>query len=205
MSIEAVIFDMGGTLLRTENHPLRRKWEVRLGLQEGELSRTVFQSDASRRASMGQLTEDGVWKHVQATFKLSDDQMREFVPDFWSGDVVDAELLKFIGDLRARFKTAILSNAYSTGRWAITEKFGLRDAVDLVVISAEEGVAKPDPRIYQIAAERLKVTPEACVFVDDVEENVRAAQTLGMCGVQFENAAQAIAAIERCIERNRVS
>ena len=41
------------------------------------------------------------------------------------------------------------------------------DRLDILVVSAEEGVAKPDPRIYAIAADRLGVRPEGCVFVDD--------------------------------------
>lgn len=199
MSIQAVILDMGGTLLRTENHPLRHKWETRLGLAEGGLSRAVFESEASRRASIGLLPEEGVWQHIQSRFGLSDEEMRELVSDFWSGDVVDVPLLDFIRGLRPQFKTAILSNAYLTGRWAITTKFGLAGAVDLIVISAEEGIAKPDPRIYRLTAERLQVKPDQCVFVDDVQENVRGAESVGMQGVRFEHAGQAIRAIEKYI------
>jgi putative hydrolase of the HAD superfamily len=195
MPIRAVIFDMGGVILRTEKHEGRRKWETRLGLKEGELPRLVFESKASELASIGQQSEDDLWKHIQGALNLSDEQMREFVPDFWAGDEVDHELLEFIRELRPRYKTAILSNAYSTGRWAITEKFGLRDAVDELIISAEEGVAKPDARLYRIAAARLNVQPAEVVFVDDVLANVEGARAVGMNGVHFRNTAQAIAEV----------
>jgi HAD superfamily hydrolase (TIGR01509 family) len=66
-----------------------------------------------------------------------------------------------------------------------------------MIISAEEGVAKPDPRIYHIAVERLGVRAEAAVFVDDLPENVQGAQAVGMRGVQFKNNAQTIAEIKR--------
>jgi beta-phosphoglucomutase-like phosphatase (HAD superfamily) len=49
-----------------------------------------------------------------------------------------------------------------------------------VISSAEEGLAKPRPEIYRRAAARLGLPPEACVFVDDYEANVRAAEELGM-------------------------
>jgi len=201
MLIRAVIFDMGGVILRTEKQDGRRKWETRLGLKEHELSRIVFESTPSQLAAIGQQSEEEVWRYVQSTFKLTDEQMRELVPDFWSGDVVDSELLKFIGELRSRYKTAILSNAYPTGRWAITEKFGLRDAVDEIIISAEEGVAKPDARIYRIAAERLGVKLEETVFVDDVARNVEAARALGMHVVEFKNTAQALADVRAILNQ----
>jgi putative hydrolase of the HAD superfamily len=200
MPIRAVIFDMGGVLLRTEKQDGRRKWEVRLGLQPGELSKVVFRSETSARATVGELTEAGVWKYVAATLGLNGGQLQELQRDFWSGDRIDAELSQFVRDLRPCYKTGILSNAWLGAREVITQKFGLGDAVDAIIISAEEGIAKPDARIYRIAAERLGVLPEEAVFVDDMEENAAAARAIGMRGVQFKNTAQAIAEVRRFLE-----
>jgi putative hydrolase of the HAD superfamily len=47
------------------------------------------------------------------------------------------------------------------------------------------GVAKPDPAIYRLAAERVGLPPEACLFVDDYEPNVAAAREVGMAAVFF--------------------
>ena len=193
--IRAVIFDMGGVILRTVHRAGRRKWETRLGLADGELARIVFGSEASALASIGKQTEDDVWKSVQGTLHLSDAEIGELTQDFWSDDEVDYPLVQSLRDLRPRYKTAILSNAYSTGRWAITEKFGLRDIVDELIISAEEGIAKPDARLYRIAAARLNVQPAEVVFVDDVLANVEGARAVGMNGVHFRNTAQAIAEV----------
>jgi putative hydrolase of the HAD superfamily len=52
-----------------------------------------------------------------------------------------------------------------------------------VVISAEVGMRKPEPRIFYHAAELLNTSPDQCVFVDDLETNVKAAVSLGMTGV----------------------
>ena len=202
MSIHAVIFDMGGVILRTEDQAGRRRWETRLGLKEGELSRVVFESDASARATIGQCAEAEVWKHVAATFNLTEAQLAELQRDFWSGDHIDAELTQFVRGLRPRYRTAILSNAWLGAREAIANKFGLRDGVDAIVISAEEGIAKPDARIYGLTAARLGVLPEQAIFVDDMPVNVQAAQALGMRGVQFKNTAQAIADIKMYLNQS---
>jgi epoxide hydrolase-like predicted phosphatase len=195
MPIRAVIFDMGGVILRTESQAGRRKWESRLGLKERELSQVVFGSEASARASIGLGTDADVWKNVASALRLSDEQLEELERDFWSDDRVDAPLVEFIRDLHLRYKTAILSNAWFGSREAISNKFGLGAVVDAIIISAEEGIAKPDARIYRVAAERLGVLPAEAVFVDDMAENVQAARAVGMRGVQFKSTAQAIAEV----------
>ena len=198
--IRAVIFDMGGVILRTEKQDERRKWEMQLGLQPSELERAVFGSEASARASIGQAQESDVWKSVASRFGLNNAQLHEFRRDFFAGDQVDALLTQFIRDLRPRYKTAILSNAWLNARAAITQKFGMGDAVDAIIISAEEGIAKPDARIYHLAAKRLGVLPQEAIFVDDMPENTQAADALGMRGVRFKNTAQAIAEVKKYLE-----
>ncbi len=184
MTIRAVIFDVGGVLLRTEDQTPRIKWEERLGLERGGLSRAVFDSNASARASNGKSTVADVWKSVASTLKLSDAELAELQRDFWAGDQVDQELVAFLRSLRPRYKTALLTNAWPDARLALKMRH-LTDVVDDVIISAEEGVAKPDPRIYRVAAERLGIRPDEAVFVDDVAENIEGARAVGMHGVQF--------------------
>lgn len=199
MSIQAVIFDMGGVLLRSENESGRRKWEQRLGLAEGELADIVFNSPVSQRATVGQASDEDVWAHVAERFGLDGETLRQLRRDFWSGDRADAELANFLRDLRPRYRTAILSNAWPGARRALAERWGLADAVDEMIISAEEGVAKPDAAIYRLAVRRLGVGLHEAVFVDDMAVNVEAARALGMHGVQFWSREQAIADVQRIL------
>ena len=175
MPIRAVIFDFGGVLMRTLDRSGRRAWEVRLGLPEMGIAQIVFSSQTSIRAQRGELPEEAVWDEVAATFGLGAEEMADLKHHFWNGDRLDQELIAFMRELRPRYKVAILSNAWNTARQAFTERYGLDRVTDLMVISAEEGVMKPDPRIYRITLERLGVRPPEAVFVDDMPENVRAA------------------------------
>ena len=62
---------------------------------------------------------------------------------------------------------------------------------DAIIYSFEVGVVKPDPAIYEIALSRLAIAdPREAVFVDDANENVQAALTIGMQAVQFRSSAQ---------------
>jgi epoxide hydrolase-like predicted phosphatase len=102
--------------------------------------------------------------------------------------------------LHSSYKTGLLSNAFSTLRSYITQVWQFADAFDDMVISAEVGMVKPEARIFHLALARLKVEPEAAVFVDDFLENVEAARALGMQGVHFQDPALARMAVERILK-----
>ncbi len=202
MTIRAVIFDMGGVILRTEDQSGRRKWEQRFGMRPGELPELVFGCPPARAATIGDEPERAIWEYVARTLELDDAQLAEFQRDFWSGDRVDKGLVQFLHGLRPQVKVGILSNAWDGARAAITGKYGLGDLADVMVFSAEERMAKPDPRIFRLSTERLGVRPEEAIFVDDVLENVQAARAVGLRGVQFKNTAQTIAEIHHIFDQS---
>ena len=80
----------------------------------------------------------------------------------------------------AGVRTGLLSNSWGTEGYP-RERIAAHFAT--VVISGEVGLRKPDPRIFRLAAERLGLPPDACVFVDDLDRNVEAAEAVGMQGV----------------------
>jgi len=90
--------------------------------------------------------------------------------------------LDLVRGLRSRYKVSVLSNADASLRSRL-ERDGIQGLFDDVVVSAEVGMAKPEPAIFRLAAERLGVLPGECVFVDDWDDNVVAARGVGMRGV----------------------
>ncbi|MDR2063653.1 MAG: HAD family phosphatase [Candidatus Nomurabacteria bacterium] len=87
------------------------------------------------------------------------------------------------------YQTAILSNASSSLRHKLDE-FGLQPLFDKIVVSGEVGVRKPDPKIFQVALDLLRVQPSEAIFIDDKLENVLAAEGLGIMSVQFVSVSQ---------------
>ncbi len=183
--IKAVIFDVGGVLLRTHDQSYRRKWETRLGLEPGGAARLIFNSDLGRQAQVGRVTLQDVWAWAGELLGLSAGELAAFERDFWAGDQLDQDLARTVRELHTRYRTALLSNSWVRDGRALAEELGLSDALDVCVVSAEVGVVKPDPRIYRIALERLAVLPAEAVFVDDFVENVDAARRLGMQTIHF--------------------
>ena len=189
--IKGIIFDVGGVLIRTHDLSYRRKWETRLGLELGGTARLIFDSDLGRKAQLGQVTSEEVWGWAGAHLGLSADDLTAFERDFWAGDRLDHDLVRYIQGLHTRYRTALLSNGWDRDGRVMAERLGLADCFDVCVVSAEVGVAKPDPRIYHITLERLGVSPSEAVFVDDFATNVEAARSLGMQAVHFIDPTQA--------------
>ena len=147
--IRAVIFDLGGVLVRTVERAAQQKWERRLGLRDGELPARVVETEESMLAARGLLDEGQAWGVVARRFSLSSAQLEEFKRDYYSGDRLDAELVSFLKSLRPEFKTAVLSNAWSGARALFESQYSLSKLVDEVIYSSEVGCAKPDLRIFR--------------------------------------------------------
>jgi putative hydrolase of the HAD superfamily len=199
MSIRAVFFDLGGVILRTEYQAPREHLAERLNMEYDDLVRLVFESETSRKASIGQISADEHWKAVARKLKRKPSEVQNIRDEFFAGDVLDRELIAFIRSLRPRCKTGLISNAWNDLlEYIVENKF--EDAFDSMVISAEVGVAKPKAEIYQIALDRLGVSPNEAVFVDDSPENVEGARAVGMSAIHFVEPEQAIAQLKKLLK-----
>lgn len=184
-AIKAVIFDVGGVLVRTHDWSGRRRWERQLALQPGQAEWLVFHSEPGLQAQMGQITEAGLWQAIAAELDLDSAQLDAFRQEFWAGDALDEALVAYIRSLRPAYQTAVISNFDDSLRGSLERTYPIADAFDLIVVSAEENVMKPDEQIYRLTLERLGRQPAEAVFVDDSPANVEAARALGMHAVQY--------------------
>lgn len=201
MTIRAIIVDIGGVLLLRDALPAHSAWEDRLGIDRGGFARGLFRPDLSVRATVGAVTAAEVWAEMAARLSLSEADVHSLRRDFFAGERLNAPFIAFLQSLRPAYRTAALSNAWSGTRAAMRTHYGMDRMVDLMIFSDEEEMAKPDARIYHLAAERLGLRPEEALFVDDVPRNVEAARAVGMRAVHFRDTPQAIAEIEAHLDR----
>ena len=104
----------------------------------------------------------------------------------FAGQTLDEAMLALFRKLKASgVPTGLLSNSWGGGY--PHELFP--DMFDAVVISAEVGMRKPEPRIFPHVAELLGLPPQECVFIDDIQANITAAEQLGFTGVLHSAAA----------------
>ena len=92
--------------------------------------------------------------------------------------------------------TGLVSNSWVMDHY--TDE--LRELFDTVVISGEVGLHKPEPEIFELAAERVGRDPKDCVFVDDLRENCTGAEALGMTAILHRDPAATIARLEELLD-----
>jgi putative hydrolase of the HAD superfamily len=183
-SLAGVIFDYGGVLLNMR-WDVSRQLEDAHGLPRGTVIESLYRTPTWRGIERGR-GDRQAW--LQEAHALLEEKVGRALPrlhETWreAQHPIDANVA-LAGALRPAYRTAILSNADASLRERLRET-GLHDLFDTIVSSAEEGLAKPEAAIYRLAAARLDLAPDACVFIDDYEANVEAAVSVGMQGILF--------------------
>lgn len=113
----------------------------------------------------------------------------EKVSEELGGNKPNKPLLSIIRRLKDDYKISILSNSSMD----FPRKFLDADDIDLfddIILSYRHGVVKPDPEIYKIAATRLGVEPEECLFIDDSLGHIEGAESVGMKGIYYRDIIQ---------------
>ena len=101
--------------------------------------------------------------------------------------------------LRPRYRTGILSNSFAGAREREQAAYGFEDLVEEIIYSHECGMSKPDPGIYALACERLRVEPAQMVFLDDSGPCVEGARQAGIHAVLYQDNSQAVSDIEELL------
>jgi epoxide hydrolase-like predicted phosphatase len=200
VAIRAVIYDIGGVLEITPSTGWVERWERRLGLEVGQLlerPRRFWQA-----GSIGAMTSLEIREGVAETLGLDGATVDSLLDDMWDEylGTLNEPLVAYIRELRRRgYKIGIISNSFVGAREREQAMYRFGELADIIIYSHEEGVSKPDPRIYRILCERLTIAPAEAVFVDDLEEMIDGARSAGMQAVMFLNTEQAVADLERLI------
>ncbi len=172
--IRAFVFDFGGVLVQGAHAQWYYNLAERLGLPIEHWMETLY-GPAWKDAYTGRI---GCFRWIVPAL--------EIIPRVYYGarwlhrEVVD--IVERLGD---HYRIGLLSNASSRlERWLV-DPLGIRYLFDAVVISAIEGVAKPNPLAFELALQRLGVAPHETLFVDDLTSNTAAAASLGMDTITF--------------------
>ncbi|MGC1122495.1 MAG: HAD family phosphatase [Candidatus Methanofastidiosia archaeon] len=185
--IRAVIFDLGGVVLDTTPF-LARISEVFQPDNPEQFWEDVNQEAAS--ACRGDISLLELWGRVarKAGKDIPEDVLRGlWVEDYDPEKCINTDVVTLIKKLRKDCKVAVLSNTIPE-HTDIHRMVGIFEPFDVVILSHEVGMAKDQKEIFLLTAERLGVSPEECVFIDDVCYFVEVAQSVGMKGIVFSGA-----------------
>lgn len=191
-SIRAVIFDMGGVILRTDDPRERDALARRFGVTRSELEAVIFNNPVAIQSECGLVSNAEAWEESARRLHFAPAEIPAVRQAFFAGDQVDFELVELIRSLRGGYITALLSNSWEQDlpRF-LSEKLRIAPEVfDFIISSAQCGMMKPDEKIFRHALEQIGVQPQEAVFVDDFDRNIRAAAALGIHAVPFRSTPQ---------------
>jgi putative hydrolase of the HAD superfamily len=185
LPIRGLIFDFGGVIVNMR-WDVAEQLEKEHGLEKNTLLRSLYQNDDWRAIELGR-GDIEAWRR-DAHRRLEELACKALPPlhEQWRtswGPI--RENIALIKALRPPYRISILSNADLTLEERLRDGLNLRHLFDDVISSAVVGMAKPDHKLYRLAAERLGLTPDECVFIDDLDRNVSAAREVGMTAVHF--------------------
>ncbi|MGQ0565660.1 MAG: HAD family hydrolase [Gemmobacter sp.] len=188
MTASVVVFDLGGVLIDWQPH---LAWIDELGSRAAV---DAFMARVDFRARNLRADGGAAFADLAAEIADPDDRrrlasyvtryvntVRDPVPGTWA----------IIDRLRARGVPLHAITNWSAETWPggvaahprLTEVFGT------IVVSGQERMLKPDPRIYRLLCDRAGVAAQDCVFIDDALHNVEGARAAGMDGIHFTGAA----------------
>ncbi|MBP0963530.1 MAG: HAD family phosphatase [Oscillospiraceae bacterium] len=171
---KAVIFDAMGVVFVEGNDTVNLTYPYMVD-RNPDLELQVL-IDAYIEAAEGRMTAEELWKTCGFT-----DNIAQMEADYLDTMLeLDPDIIDVLESLSRHYRLAMLSN--DIGSWSkhLRQHHGLDEYFEEAIISGDVLVRKPDPRIYEIAAERLGLKPQECVFVDDRPGNLEPAAQLGM-------------------------
>ncbi len=178
--IKSIISDLGNVLIFFDNNIFFDKIAEYSPLSEDEVIREVLAHlELSRSFDMGKVTPEKFYLQATQIFKAKIDKTAFFsiYNDIFSLNMPIVGLLK---SLQSRYKLVLCSNTDVERFGFVKKKFPEVMLFEKYVVSYEVGFMKPHPRIYEAALEEAGTRPEESVFIDDREENIIAAEKLGL-------------------------
>jgi FMN phosphatase YigB (HAD superfamily) len=184
--IRAVVSDLGRVVLWFDNNIFLRKLAERLGIPFEKTKEAVhenlalvhlFDSGDLRPAEFRERVLRAVGGNVGDEFFWA-----SYNDIFWPNDHVLEVLRRVKG---AGYKTILLSNTDPERFGFVRRRFPQILFFDDYALSYELRLLKPNPAIYIEAARRAGCPPTECVFIDDMEENVKGAIAAGLQGIHY--------------------
>ena len=175
--MKAVILDMYGVILKqTGDDFVPYVQHTFPNLKPEEIYKPWLKAD------IGEIPSLQIWEEIGFRGDLE-----KIEKDYLDTIKLNDGFLDFISTAKKKYKLAVISNDSSGWSKYIREKFDINKYFDVISISGDLKIQKPDERIFNLTIDKLKVKAEDCLYIDDREGNLKAAEKLGMKTVMLNS------------------
>jgi len=191
LRIKAVFFDMGGVMVISSVDDISQAIERFFKIKNFHFLNSPFARDLFYQTETGKITEEKFWQEFSKKVNRAlDPGWKKIIPSSLKKAKIRHKMKELVLSLKKkRIKTAVLSNV--SGPFARRHfRLGHYQIFDHLILSHEVGFRKPDKRIFYHALSVVKAQPHESVFIDDKEENISVANTLGIKGILYQNTNQ---------------
>jgi len=205
--IKAIIFDIGGVLQLGKYFPHPKKGHLILGVHHFISKKLKISLDqyfdaidtTYAKSIEGKISEKETLEKMAKNLKISVKKLRKiFLKAYRKNFKFNKQLFKQALKLKKRgYKITILSDQWYLSKEALVNS-KLKKNFHLIIISCDVGIRKPNPEIYRLIPQKLKISLKNCLFIDQ-EWNIKPAKKLGMKTILFKNNKQTILDLENLI------
>ncbi len=185
--MKAIIFDFFG-VLAPDVYP---EWLQKHNLDQDE--RQNYFLGLAKDIDEGKIAKKEFLKILAVEAGSSPELVENELNDF----TINNQLVDLLPLLAKKYQLALLCNADKSIIDPILEKHQLKKYFQVVIISSEVQLAKPQAEIYLLMLNRLDISPSEAIFVDDRAVNISGAEAVGITGIQYVNFEQLVASLAK--------
>lgn len=179
--IKTIIFDYAGVITPTKNNYIfAKKYHKRFGLTTKELMTKSYNN--WRPALISKTAELKFWRELSQELNIDSEELRDLIIKTFP---IDSKVIEIIDKIKVRYKIVMLSNQVESWLEKVIDENNLRNKFHYFINSYNVGIKKPNKKIFLTALEKSGSKPEETLFIDDSEENIKAAQELGIQCIKY--------------------
>ena len=194
-----IILDMGNVLLEWNKDKILRG-VVKTEKDYMILDKAIFQSGLWERLDLGTLTrEELVLKVISMIGSIYQEKVQEVVWNWPSYIEIYTEVFPLLARLKEKgHRIFVLSNTSPVFYELLEEQLSpLNEILDGFVLSCDIKAIKPDPKMFEEILRKYQLDPANCIFLDDVKENTKMAESLGIKAYQIKKRSDVVDVLQR--------
>jgi putative hydrolase of the HAD superfamily len=180
MVIEWILFDAWGVIYQPRN--LVKEMLIPFIKERNPMINEIQIYDLYLKASVGRISSKELWRSLNLEFNYPEIE-KQYI--FSHKSILNPNFKQVVKKLHQRFKLSLISNDVEEWALALLKKFNIKDFFNLILISGEMKIRKPDRAVFGKFIDLSNSDPENCLFIDDRLENLRAAKESGMNTLRF--------------------